>query len=67
MNHVHLWSMLPGTDENDYPELWDLGEVIRGAWRNSLACAFPDRMFEVTLNDDYGPTVSAVTAPRDAP
>jgi hypothetical protein len=62
LNHLHLWDMLPGTDEGDYGELWDLGEVMVKAWRATLARGFPGRRFEVTLEDDYGPTVCAISA-----
>lgn len=61
LNHLHLWDMLPNTDEKDYGELWDLGELMVRAWRGSLVEQFPDRRFEVTLTDDYGPTITAFT------
>jgi hypothetical protein len=62
LNHLHLWDMLLGTDERDYGELWDLGEVMVKAWQATLARDFPSRQFEVTLEDDYGPTICAVSS-----
>jgi hypothetical protein len=61
LNHLHLWDMLPGTDERDYGELWDLGEIMVRSWQATLARDFPGRQFDVTLSDDYGPTVCAIT------
>lgn len=62
LNHLHLWDLLVNTDEKDYAELWDLGELMVLGWQASLRRAFPDREFEVTLTDDYGPTVTAASA-----
>jgi hypothetical protein len=62
INHVHLWDLLPATGEGDFGELWELGEVMVVAWKAGLAQAFPDRAFDVVLSDDYGPTVSVVSA-----
>lgn len=65
LNHLHLWDMLPGTDERHYGELWDLGEVMVASWRATLARDFPGREFRATLDDDYGPTVCAVSVRSD--
>ncbi len=67
LNHLHLWDMLPDTDETDYGELWDLGDVIAHSWSATLAFTFPGREFSVTLTDDYGPTVSVTTTRPAAP
>ncbi len=61
INHVHLWDVLPTTNERDYGDLWAVGDVMVAAWRAGLARSFPDRPFDVTLSDDYGPTVNAVS------
>jgi hypothetical protein len=58
--------MLPGTNKSDYGELWDLGEVMVRAWEATLARDFPDRKFRVTLDDSYGPTLTAVSVLDDA-
>ena len=52
---------VPGTDERDYGELWDLGEIMVRSWQATLARDFPGRQFDVTPSDDYGPTVCAIT------
>lgn len=67
LNHLHLWDLLVNTDEKDFGELWELGELMVVGWRASLHNAFPGREFEVTLSDDYGPTVTAATAGVAAP
>ncbi|HEY5197752.1 MAG TPA: hypothetical protein VIJ51_12080 [Solirubrobacteraceae bacterium] len=65
LNHLHLWDMLPVTDEHDYGELWDLGEVMVRAWQTTIARDFPGREFQVSLDDDYGPTVCVVSVRTD--
>lgn len=61
LNHVHLWDLLPNTGKDDYGPLWELGEILVLTWTASLRRAFPGRWFEVSLTDDYGPTVTAWT------
>jgi hypothetical protein len=36
------------------------------AWRAAFARDFPDRRFEVTLDDSYGSTVCALSRPPGA-
>jgi hypothetical protein len=36
---------------------------LNHAWRATLARDFPGRQFEVTLDDDYGPTSVAISTP----
>lgn len=56
LNHVHLWDLLPNTDETDYVSLWNLGELMVSSWAQSLERSFPEQTFTVTLDDEYGPS-----------
>lgn len=68
INHLHLWDVVAAdTDvEHIQTELLKAAEAIASTWRAALALAFPDRLFEVLVTDDYGPTVTCFTvgAPR---
>jgi hypothetical protein len=52
MNHRHVGDLLPGADRVGFSNLRYLGQVLAGTWRARLACAFPDRRFEVICDDD---------------
>jgi hypothetical protein len=57
INHVHLWDLFEPTDEPEKRALEVLSRRVAQAWRCYAEASFPDREFEVTVTDEYGPTV----------
>ena len=61
INHVHLWDLFPtatGSEGTESAELTALGEWMVMSWAIAVESAYPGRLFSVTLDDDYGPTVT---------
>lgn len=61
INHVHLWAVFMGGEEDDGGELERLAEAVAECWAGVLKNRYPGRRFDVRVNsspDDYGPTVS---------
>jgi hypothetical protein len=42
--------------------MWDLAQVLRKTWSAAVAERFPDRRFDVDVNDDSGPTLTVRSA-----
>lgn len=66
LNHVHLYDEVEeGWEEPEAvldQRLDEVAQHLAGAWRASLAAAFPTRTFVVDVvgpDEDYGPTVYA--------
>lgn len=64
LNHVHLWDMFQPRADAEYRVIEQLAERMLICWRAAAAAQFPDRAFEIELTDDFGPTLTLVTAPQ---
>ena len=57
INHVHLWDLFEASGEAEERALEVLARRVAQAWRCYAEATFADRGFEVTVTDEYGPTV----------
>ncbi|GAB2601085.1 hypothetical protein [Kribbella endophytica] len=58
VNHVHLWDVLAPQAPEEYTALSALAERIAAMWRAAARATFPDREFDISVTDDYGPTIT---------
>lgn len=68
VNHTHLWEIFAvpteGFSEEEERALLELASVMQQSWAAALSLAFPNREFEVFMDDgpdEYGPTVTFCT------
>jgi hypothetical protein len=66
VNHVHLWDVLPSTDDVPEAVVEQFAHRLAELWRGLLAQRYPARTFTVEVDtspDEYGPTLTLFQEP----
>lgn len=66
LNHLHLWDIFEPSNDSEEQALDVLAQRIARSWRCWATTTFPDRVFEVTVTDEYGPTVVMHSRTRES-
>jgi len=63
VNRLILWSWFDFDNEIEERAIESMAEKIAFSWRSCASAVFPDRNFEVSVANDYGPTVVLSSTP----